>query len=512
MHHRLAWRPHFIAGATLAGAALVAQGAEPASPLDTGHALVMLDYQSIPIKGYPSIDFAGVHFLNQFADWLWLGVGAHAPLAKGEYGGFMAFDATAHVQQRLVGNVFADAGVSLGGGAGGNSAQQAKVIAGAGGFVKLYGGLGYQFADFSAGVNVARLRFTQSVIDGTRVEAFVQVPFSYAIGSYAASGRRYRASEDRATAKSGDDVLVVGLDNLIQIRPKGTYTGAVNLVDAQFDHFVTDNAYVLFEGSIGYRGLPTYNQILGGAGYRVPLAHDLALYSQLAVGSGGYAPVRFDTGPGLLVYPKLAAEYRLTDQLGLSLSGGYLFAPKGSSRNLALGAALDYHLSGSGGHAAGSGDDAEVALAGHRFHVFQQTELISRIGDRPQDDVRLLSLQLDEVTGAHVYVPIQASIAYSRFLGYPGYGELLAGLGLQTAASPDQPLQAFVQLQGGINVHGLVVKPALGLNYALADHLALFGQVGETLSVNEAHLYPERYRFKATAVGLGLTYRFSLPR
>ncbi len=526
MQSRLPSLPLLVAGLFLVGdarsaeprsdpTAVEAGQAGPTPPVETGHGLVMVDYQSIPLRGYPPIDFAGVHALNQFTDWLWMGVGAHAPLVKGTYGGFMAFDATLHVERRIRGNLFADAGASLGGGAGGNSAQQAKVIAGAGGFLKAYAGLGYHFADFSAGVNVSRLRFTQSAIDGTQAELFLQLPFSYTIGSYANAGRHYRPAaapeRPRAAAVAGDDLLVVGLDNLVQIRPKGDYKGTVNLVDAQFDHFVTDNAFLLFEGSIGYRGLPTYNQIFGGAGYRLALAPEVQLYAQLAVGSGGYAPVRIDTGPGLLVYPKLAAEYRLNDRLGLSLTGGYLFAPKGSSRNVAVGAALNYHLSGDGAHAA-DGGSGDVVLGGHRFHVFQQTELLSKIGQRRQDDVRLLSLQLDDVVSDHVYVPLQASIAYSRFLGYPGYGELLAGLGLQTAAAPERTLQAYVQLQSGINVHGLVVKPAAGLDIALNDRLALFAQVGETVTVNAAHLYPAQYRFRATDVGLGLTYRFSLPR
>ena len=110
--------------------------AEPAAQTPDRAALtevngqVLVDYQRIPIKGYPSIDLMGFHFLSQVNDWFSLGVGGHAPLLEGNYGGFMAFDATVQAQHRLIGPLRADLGASFGGGAGGHSIQQAKAIAG----------------------------------------------------------------------------------------------------------------------------------------------------------------------------------------------------------------------------------------------------------------------------------------------------------------------------------------------------------------------------------------------
>ncbi|HEY4079696.1 MAG TPA: hypothetical protein VGM81_03295 [Burkholderiaceae bacterium] len=485
-------------------------GDAPDAPAPSqAHGLLMLDYQTIPIKGRPSIDLVGTHVLQQFSDGLYAGIGIHAPLVKGEYGGLMAFDVTLHAERRLSGNLYGDVGASLGGGAGGNSAAQAKVIAGAGGFVKTYAGLGYHFDGFSAGVNLSRVRFTESALHGSQLDFFVQLPFSYSTGSYGSSGQRRPAD---AASEPDTNIVMLGLDNFIQIRPQGSYRQTVNLVDVQVDHFLNDSYYVLFEGSVGYRGLPTYNQILGGVGYRHAFDRRFKLYTQLALGSGGYAPEKIDTGPGLLLYPKLIAEYRLSENLGVALSGGYLYAPKGSSKNITVGASLTYHLSPDGGGSLDGGSSGhEVVQRGFRFHVFQQTEFDVKVRDHDQGAVRLLSLQLDHVVSDHLYVPVQASIAYSRFLGYPGYGELLTGVGIQSRYSPDHGLQAFAQLLAGINIHGLVLKPAVGLNWGLSDRLALYAQAGKTFSVNEAHLYPRQYAFSATSVGLGLSYRFSLP-
>jgi hypothetical protein len=472
--------------------------------------LVMLDYQSIPVRGYPSIDLLGAHVLTQFGEGLYVGVGAHAPVVKGNYGGFMAFDVTLHAQHDVLGRLYANAGVSLGGGAGGGSAQQARIIAGSGAFTKGYAGLGYRFDDFSAGVNVSRARFAQSVISGTQLDFFVQLPFTYTVGSYANAGRRDPLDLAAAPAVPDANVMSFGVDNFFQIKPTASFKGTVSLADLQFDHFITPDVFLLVEGSVGVRGLPTYNQILGGAGYRYAVGPRLKLDAQVGVGTGGYAPDRFDTGPGLLVYPKLSAEYRLTDSLGLSLTGGYLFAPRGTSRNLTLGAALDVHLSPDRWHLL-DGGSRDTLNQGYRYHVFQQSELRPKIGNRTQGAIKMLSSQIDYVADANVYLPMQASIAYSRFLGYPGYGEALAGLGVQTVYSAAQPFQAYAQLLAGINVHGVITKPAVGLDVSLGDRLALFAQVGRTFSVNIPHLYPERYRFNTTNVGVGLTWRFSLP-
>ena len=121
MQPRLGQALLFIAATGLARPALAAETADTRAS-----GLVLLDYQSIPIRGYPSIDLAGVHVLNQFNDWLYGGVGAHAPLFKGEYGGFMSFDATLHAQADVAGRLFADGGVSFGGGGGGNSIAQSR--------------------------------------------------------------------------------------------------------------------------------------------------------------------------------------------------------------------------------------------------------------------------------------------------------------------------------------------------------------------------------------------------
>ncbi len=490
--------------------------ASPGMPTPTrATGLVMLDYQTVKIKDYQSLDLFGFHFLNKFNDWLYLGVGGHAPLFNGNYGGFMAFDVTLHAERRLFGNLSAAVGTSLGGGGGGKNTEQSKIISGSGGFVKNYVGLGYKFSDMSLGVNYSRILFTNSVIHGSQFGLYLQTPFSYSAAPYENAGRYLRsnrASDSSTTSSHADnDTVTFGFDNIIQINPKGSSKQAVNLVDAQYNHFLTEHYYILFGGSVGYHGIAGYNQVFGGLGYRYAYSERSNINLQFAVGSGGYSPAKIDTGSGLLIYPKLSTEYQLNDNFGLSLSTGYLYAPRGSSRNLTLGAALVYHTSRSGGSAPGDSAANEVEYRGHRFHAFLQTEYKVKVGDKRQSELKLLSIQVDNMGRDNIYIPVQGSIAYDNYLGYPGYGEVLAGVGLQSKYSADNPFQTFAQLLIGTNIHGVIVKPAVGMNVGLSDRLAIYGQVGSTLSLDNLGVYPKQYRFRSTSLGLGLSYRYSLP-
>lgn len=467
----------------------------------------MLDYQVIPVPGEPSLDLVGFHVMHRLADWMYLGVGGYAPLNKGAYGGFMAFDVTAHAQRRLWGPLYANAGLSFGGGGGGKSKEQSKVLSGTGGFVKGYAGLGYEFDDFSLGANVAWMKFKRSVIDSTQLNVFVQLPFTYTIGSYASFGDRLSADETKGFfGSASENTLTWGLDNFVQIDPKGSNKSTIRLADLQFAHYMTGHTYWYASLGVGVSGLPLYNHVIGGIGYRYRLSPRVNLHAQLGLGSGGYAPETMDTGAGLLVYPKMTAEYMIAKNLGLALSAGYMFAPKGSSKNNTFGAALNYQIQ-SGGKGRTAVEAAEgILLKGYRFSLFQQTESKVNVRGLDRAPIQLLSGQLDTLVSEHVYIPLQAAVAYTAYLDYPGYGELLAGVGVQNRYSKDDRLQVFGQLLVGTNVHGPVLKAGVGLNYGLGDRLALYAAAGKTREVGSNDT-----KFSADYVGLGMTYRFSVP-
>jgi hypothetical protein len=472
--------------------------------LRRNEAMLMFDYQVIKVPGDAPIDLLGFHVHSKVGEGLYLGAGVYAPHVRGEYGGFMAFDVGVHYRLRLGGQWFATADVSVGGGGGGRTIEQSTELSGTGGFAKASLGLGYDFGSFALGLSATRMKFRESLIDSTQANVFVTLPYTYLTGAFSRHGEPLSADEDRRTgAEMGENMLTVTLDNFRQIDPKGSNKDTIRTADLQFSHFFSADNYWFGALGVGYSGLPIYNQMLGGVGRRVRLARDLNLYGQVGIGSGGYAPELIDTGPGLLVYPKLTVEVEITRSLGLALSAGYLAAPEATSRNWTYGLALIQHLR-SGDTGAGPGGAA--TWRGFRVSVFHQTEMNVRYRGIAREHLQMIGLQIDTPLGGPWYLPLQAAVATSDYLGYPGYGELLAGIGLESRIGPASRFQWFGQVMGGANVHGLGAKASGGLRWLIDDRLSLHLALGAI----ETRKSDER-RFSATSVGIGLDYRFAVP-
>jgi len=484
-----------------------AQAAEAPSRLKTNASLLMVDYQVVRVAGDQPIDLVGFHVMNEIAEGLYLGAGLFAPHFKGVYGGFTAYDITLHGQRRLSPKWVLQAGLGLGGGAGGRSVENAKLLSGTGAFYKAYAGLGYDFGPAILGLNVSKMSFQRSTISGTQANAYVQIPFEYVTGPFASHGQRLTGAEDRAAAAaSSERMLTFSLDSFSQIDPQGTYKGSWQNVDLQFSQYFARDTYWFANLGVGYRGLPLYNQVMGGIGQRLRVSPSITLYGQLALGSGGYAPERINTDSGFLVFPRLSAEFALTPDLGLSLSAGYLVAPEGTSKNRAVGIALTRHLRASTGPAATAGNGGAGVFQGYRVGLFQQTQPSVSFAGIDRGRLSLMGIQVEAQLNERWYIPVQAAIAYTTYLGYPGNGELLGGIGIQTLAARDERLQGFAELMAGTNVHGLALKAGLGLRYHLNDRIALRAMVGHIEARSKA-----RNRYSADSVSLGFDYLFSLP-
>ena len=493
-----------IAGSFLV-AGLVLQtgaGAQEPTALRRNEALLLLDYQVLRVRGDKPIDLMGFHLFDQVAEGLYVGAGMSAPLLRGAYGGFATFDLGAHAQQRLTSQVFATGGLAIGAGAGGRNVENAKSLAGTGGFVKGFVGLGYNFGAFAVGANLTKVKFSRTAaLGGSQADLFLEIPFGYLTGPFSAHGQPLSAADAREAAQASSERMVaLVLDNYRQQDPQGTFKGRFDIFDLQYSQFFATDTYGFVSLGMGYRGLPLSNQLLGGVGQRVAVTAQLSLYGQLGIGSGLYAPEVIDTGPGLVVYPKVAAELALSRDLGVSLSAGVLVAPKGTSKNRAVGIAFTRHLR------ANDGGSLPTYQA-FRFGLFQETDLGVRYRDLDRGQVRMVGLQIDTLLDDHWYLPLRGTGAYSTYLGYPGYGELLGGIGWQTRLERGERWQGFGQLMAGTNVHGLAVKGIAGGRYGLDDRTALSLNAGRIVARSAAG-----NRFTASSVSVGVEYLFSSPR
>ena len=207
-----------------------------------------------------------------------------------------------------------------------------------------------------------------------------------------------------------------------------------------------------------------------------------------------------------MVYPKLAAEYALSSNVGVSLTAGYLAAAKGSSRNFAYGVALTQHIGVQDGANGEWPAGAQPTYRGVRLSLFQQTEFDVRYAGVDQGSLPMLGIQGDLATDDHWYVPLQAAAAYRSYLDHPGYDEVLAGIGLQSRAAQGDPLQFFGQLMAGANLHGPAAKASLGTRVFLSDSLSLSLVAGRIEAKSASG-----NRFSANSLAVALESRFSFP-
>ncbi|MCB1389805.1 MAG: hypothetical protein KDK12_11800 [Rhodobacteraceae bacterium] len=478
--------------------------------------MVMLDYSRLTLSTGGAFDLLSVHYLQQATDWLYYGVGAFAPMTQGNYGGFFGADATIHAQRRVAGNFFVNAGVSVGAGAGGASVVGIQTLSGDGLYLRAYAGVGYETRTFSFGVNYARVAITGSPVNDAAVNIFVQRRLGFSVGNYDAAGTRLPASS--FDAPRHENILSFQFNNFAQIRPTGRYTGDIGVLSTQFTHFMNRNFYTFFGVDIGVSGLLWYNQAHGGIGWRTALSPHLNLYSQIGIGSSGWVTNTVDTGPGFVIYPKLMLEYLWDNGVGATLQAGYLYAPLGTSRNWTVGLGLNYHLSYAEGRSASgpqAGDDYQ--LRGIRLNVFGRRTSDITYNGRVSDPLNLIAVQVDYALSDHWFVSAQIAAAANAFRNYAGYAEGYFGIGWQTRVSRNGRFQGYAQLMYGLNdvgvdpAHevGALLYPAIGVNFHLNDRLSLYGQLGTTISLGQYSGMTNT--FENYSIGLGVTYRFSLP-
>lgn len=487
------------------------------SVLGDATALLMLDYEKIALTNGGNFDLLGVNYLHQLNDWLYFGVGFGVPMVEGDYGGFFAGGVTLHAQKEVFGNWFVDAGVSFGAGAGGASVAHIRQLSGTGTYLKKYMGLGYRLGNINVGVNYADVKISNSLIDDSVINFFVQAPLSSSVGSYADSGNTLGPADFGRLGR--ESIVSFEYSSLSQIDPTGKYGGNIGLVSPQYSQFISDNNYWFFGLDLGYSGLVWYNQAQGGFGRRISVSPNINLYGQIGVGSGGWVTDTIDTGPGLVVYPKVKAEYQWGNGIGAFVSAGYLFAPLGTSRNWSLGAGINYHLPDGTQGASGDESAYDLALKGLRVNVFDRKLYNVSFNGGKISDLNLVSLQFDYNFRDNWYIPVHLAAATNDFKGFAGYVEGFAGLGWQSDPFAAGKLQAYAQVAYGLNDVGIdaqhdvgaLLYPSVGLNYNLNDRYSLYGQFGKTISLGQ-YLKPNfSNSFEGTSIGFGVSYRFSIP-
>lgn len=451
-----------------------------------------------------------------------LGVGSYGALT-GQYGGLMTLGLTGELQYdltdawRLRGGLF----VGGGGGAGGYN------LTGNGFMFRADGGLTYRTDGYgNIGVGVSWVTFPTGQIRTVQPYLLYEYPF------YSAAHSGWGLGTGKGTGSVPANRQEVAISwSTYQVpssvtNGRGQPQGDFQLVGARWTSYLDDRWFLSLQGEGATRAETSgYIQILGGAGYRLPLGSMTGIKIYGLAGSGGAGGGAVDTGGGLLLGGGIALQQMLTDHWGLEINAGGMKATTGDFKAWSFGANLTYAF---GTPAVKRNTSWSNIASGYtdnplQLRVMNQTFLKASDTWRTTDtqaSVNNLGLALDYFVNDRFYVTGQAMVAYTGYSpsnsGTTATMELtgLVGLGWHQPVTKDWFVlaEALIGASSGGTMNtgtgtafGLsgVGQLNAGVGYRVTDNLSFVLTGGRIQGFNGD--------FKANVIGASMGYRFGLP-
>jgi hypothetical protein len=454
-----------------------------------------MDYLSINMPEFgivnePNMGFTGIHYNLQFNDF-YTGVGLYGAVS-GIRGGFFTLGVNAGLKKMISDRLFIDTGFHFGGGGGAGAPD------GGGAFILPHANLGYEFDNFSLSAGYSYINFfDDGLIKNHQLNFGLQIPIDFEYANHSSSGKEYVNSElDNSSwnQETSPISVLMHLNNYYVLSETLGTTGEVlegktiQLAGFELAKY-TDNNFLYFLKVDGaYRGIRAgYMNVFLGAGYQFSFnKNSTNLVGKFAIGAGGGGGV--DTNGGFLISPEVSLEQKLFNSVFLTINGGYLTTPDAKFETATFGVGLKYNANLNGIFSN------ENQFSNSKFQGVEAIVVEDAYFDAARDfnyteNLYQISLQLNLNVTKNLFFAGQTSFA--NFGDAGAYAEGLVGIGLNTNPFFDSNLKVFAQILGGAaggggvsTGQGLIVKPALGLDYKLTNEFALRTSVGYVKTIN----------------------------
>ena len=474
----------------------------------TGFARFSFDSLKMP-NNVQNMGLLGINYFDDITPLIYGGVGGYGSIT-GTQGGLFVLGIGGGLHHELFYHLVGDLGLFVGGG-GGHSA-----LVGGGFMYRPQVGLSYQWKDFRLGAHYSYIDFTTGQIHSQQVgvDLDVLLDFYYMYPHWPNCG--YTLHDlglvcDKYFNLDRNDFAL-----LLQFYPEKAGTkdtggqlqdGTIGLIGAEFDHYFKDQIFWWVQTAGAYRGVHNgFMDLLGGLGLRWPLTHWLAVVPQIGVGAGGGGNV--DTGGGVLVDPILGLEVPLTSHFAARLSGGYIWAPRGTFAAENVTAEILYHLNMiEGSDHPGCCFSNCYWIQNWRVQVLNQTYIHpQRSSDNVESSANLVAVQLDQLFTPYFFFSYQGASAYAGYYT-GGLASGLVGPGIQSPQFFNNHLQVFGEFLvgaaggGGLAVGGgAVIEPEVGIHYAFNPRFGLQVSAGQLKALHAG--------LSTAVINAGLTVSF----
>ena len=456
-----------------------------------------------------NLGLMGFHSNVEFFNKLYAGIGLFSSVA-GERGGLFTLGINTGFKQRLYHSLYLDVNLVFGGGGGGHSPV------GGGAFINPKIGIYYNKSGILAGVHYSYFDFFSGDIASPGISYFIEIPLKLKFASYNKMNQ-YAINQGKEPYESWNESATVStficrFDNFFPFgSSEYTFGEKINknlhLVGFEYEHFLKKNIFLFFHADGAYKGFRSgFMDFFVGAGVSFFSSRNFYMVPRIAFGGGGGG--RIQTGGGLLIYPSLNLEQKISTNFSISENGGFLITPFGSFKALSAGISLKYNLCMGGTLNPFSGTALNsYHFFGLQFIIENQSYLKAALHYVAPENTQLLSLQINADIGKRFYIAGQTAFAYLGQSG--GYAEGLFGIGIHSSPLLNDKLQfifnGMTGIGGGGNIpteQGFIIKPTGGIKYYLGDQIALYTSVGK--------IYSPFGKLNSWSFSGGVVYAFSV--
>ena len=485
----------------------------PKKRLQNGFA--SMDYISIKmpndIYGNPEVNMGltGIHYNLFINKSVYTGLGFYGSV-NGKRGGLFTLGVNLGIKKQFANNIFFDTGFHFGGGGG------AAAPDGGGAMFLPHINIGYRFKNFSTTFGYSNMNFfDKGNITSDQIRVGIQIPLSYNYAAFKYKEKLFHVAALKNTEWnlfSKQISVKLYVDNL---RPYGdsqltnfsSLRGkTIHLAGIEIASYFTDNWFVYFRADGAFHGIPGgYMDLFLGVGHRFSMnKNNTNILTKFAIGAGGGGGV--DSGGGFFIYPDIAIEQRLFNDVYVSINKGYLLNPNQHFTSSTFGFGLKYYTNQQGIKKKNNKYYNASKFKGIEIFIGQEMYINAKRVSNSTEHLHQIALQMNFFLNKHIYIAGHTSFA--DFGNAGAYAEGIVGIGYQTKPFFNNKVEVFGQFLagaaggGGISTgQGLILKPSIGFNYMLNNKLSFKTSVGKVKARGGD--------LNSTSLNIGLTYRIS---
>ena len=459
------------------------------------------DFLSInmPENDEDNMVLSGIHYNIKFNKF-YTGLGMYGSV-MGTRGGFFTLGLNTGFKTYLLENLFIDTGIHFGGGGGAGAPD------GGGAFILPNLNLGIQFEKFSFSTGYSYINFFDNgSIKSHQIHFKLEVPFNFSSTTLNNANKEFILT-DLKTSNWNDKrrkmSFMFHLNNLSVI-DNSKYRGkTINLAGFEINSYINNHWFYFAKFDGAYHGIKSgYMNIILGAGYQFSFnKNKTSILTKFGIGSGGGGGV--ESKGGLLIFPDISIDQRISNNTYVSINKGFLMSPNSFFKTSTIGIGLKYYSNINELREK----EKKLIFKGVEFIIKQDAYFNVKRIINDSENLHQISLQLNYRINKNIYLAGQTSFA--NFGNAGAYAEGIVGVGLQSNYFMNNKINIFLQgLAGGagggnINTgEGFIIKPSVGFNYKLNSRLALRSTAGYIKAIGGA--------LSSASISMGISYRMSL--